>query len=143
MKQVAGARALGDRAYFDAHVQEVRHPAPVPGSTALPESRAKVLRDALAAASDDELFATYIGMLRNYEAYIDVDLAPRLAELSMSTFIVHGDADLAVPLAYGDLLHERIPNSEYRVIGGAGHGILGHGAAQEALRDWATAFAGQ
>jgi len=139
--QVQGARAVGDATYFRNSVDDIRDPPLPPGSEPPAGERAEALQAALRSANDEELFTTYIGMLRNYEAYIGVDLTERLAELTMPVFIVHGNEDLAVPLEYGELLNSRIAHSELRLIEGAGHGILAYPEAMDAMCAWVRTVA--
>lgn len=51
-------------------------------------------------------------------------------------FIVHGNADRTVPIAYGRDLAAGIAHAEFHEIEGAGHGITGHAEAQRLLREW-------
>lgn len=136
LEQVEGAREMGDRAYFESRKEIVRNPPLPPGSAAPPPERARRVREALARVDDDTLFLYYTGMLRNYAAYAGRDLTSRLGELSMPAFIVHGSADLAVPIEYAETLRAGIPHAEYHTIEGAGHGIMSNAEAQSLLRDW-------
>lgn len=137
---VAKARADGDRAAFAARKAGLRNPPPLVGPYATnPPSiqRDRVLREALATVSDDELFRLSTGELRNIEAYQGVDLTPQLAELTMPVFITHGTADSLVPFAWGEALHQGIAGSEFAVIPEADHAVLLYEAGRAALRDWA------
>jgi pimeloyl-ACP methyl ester carboxylesterase len=66
----------------------------------------------------------YAGETRNYSAYLGSDLSDRLSEITMSTFVIHGDADSVVPVAGAHRLHEGIANSELRILPGAQHGLM-------------------
>lgn len=136
LEQAEGAREMGDRAYFESRKEILRNPPLPPGSATPPPERAARVREALAAVDDDTLFTYYIGMLRNYEACAGRDFTSRLAELSMPTFIVHGTADLAVPIEYAEVLKAGIAHADYHAIEGAGHGIMGNAEAQKLLREW-------
>ncbi|MEA2428035.1 MAG: hypothetical protein QOF37_1663 [Thermoleophilaceae bacterium] len=49
------------------------------------------------------------------------DAYDRLPQIAAPTLVVHGDADLMVPPANGDLLARRIPDAELLVLPGAAH----------------------
>jgi pimeloyl-ACP methyl ester carboxylesterase len=142
---VARAAAEGEAVLFAERREKLRQsPAagalPPGASAAEAEQRRQKLTQALAAISDDDLLRYFTGELRNYGAYIDVDLAPRLGELHMPVCIIHGDADAVVPYAWGEELFARIPGAEFHQIPGGGHGILAWPAAAAALRVWALAL---
>ena len=63
---------------------------------------------------------------KTLQSYLDIgnSLESRLAELTMPTLIVHGDADSRIPLACGRQLQNSIPSSEMYIIPGAEHGLL-------------------
>lgn len=133
------AKRDGDRALFARRVAEFRAPPPAtPGA----EERARMVAVALAAVSDDDLFTYSLGMVRNLGAYEGIDFTDRLGELRMPTFIVHGNADRTVPIAYGKDLAAGIAQAEFHEIEGAGHGITGHPEAQRLLREWLVRTAG-
>ena len=66
------------------------------------------------------------GITQSIRAYLDIgdSIDSRLAELTMPTLIVHGDADTTIPVACGYRLHDGIPDSELHVIPGAQHGLM-------------------
>ncbi|MEX2229330.1 MAG: alpha/beta fold hydrolase [Dehalococcoidia bacterium] len=72
----------------------------------------------------------------NRGAYEGIDFTDRLGELQLPVFIVHGNADRTVPIAYGRDLAAGIAHAEFHEIEGAGHGITGHAEAQRLLREW-------
>ena len=76
------------------------------------------------ATSREDRIRWYAAETRNIAAYLGSDLSERLSELSMSTFIIHGDADSAVPVAGAHKLHEGIAGSELRILAGAEHGLM-------------------
>lgn len=49
------------------------------------------------------------------------DLTERLPEVSQPTLVVHGDADIAIPLERAQVMADRIPDAELVVVPGAGH----------------------
>lgn len=96
--------------------------------------RQKQTQAAVAKLSRDERVRFGMGELRNYSAYLDVDLRPRLKEIKAPTLVVHGDADTLVPPSSGKELAESISGAELALIPGAGHGITNWKGAQEATR---------
>ncbi|WP_097459974.1 alpha/beta fold hydrolase [Mangrovitalea sediminis] len=49
------------------------------------------------------------------------DITERLPEIDKPTLIVHGDADVAIPLERARVMEEKLPNAHLAVIPGAGH----------------------
>ena len=49
------------------------------------------------------------------------DTSDRLADLSLPTLVVHGDADRIVPTGNGRVLAEAIPGARLELLAGAGH----------------------
>ncbi|KEF31296.1 alpha/beta hydrolase fold protein [Marinobacter nitratireducens] len=49
------------------------------------------------------------------------DLTERLPEISQPTLVVHGDADIAIPLERAKAMADRIPDAELVVVPGGGH----------------------
>ena len=66
------------------------------------------------------------GIVMSIRAYLDIgeSIESRLAELTMPTMIVHGDADSTIPVECGRQLHQRIPHSELHVFPGGEHGLM-------------------
>ena len=66
------------------------------------------------------------GIIMSIRAYLDIgdSLESRLAELTMPTMIVHGDADTTIPVGCGQQLHQAIPHSEFHIFPGAQHGLM-------------------
>src|SRR5215211_3354392 len=52
---------------------------------------------------------------------LKTDLSDRLGELAAPTLLVHGDRDRVVPVEWARRAHERLPDSELRVLLGCGH----------------------
>jgi 3-oxoadipate enol-lactonase len=90
----------------------------------------------LAATTRTERIAWHAGELRNYSAYLDVDLHPRLSEIRCPTLVLHGDRDGLVPYAYGARLAAGIPGAELVTIVDADHGVMYFDGAAAALRAW-------
>ena len=52
---------------------------------------------------------------------LKTDLSGRLGEVAVPTLLVHGEHDRVVPVAWARRAHERLPDSELRVLRGCGH----------------------
>ena len=138
---VERAREHGDRAAYESRREEFREPPPpnaMPNDD--PEAAAGVarLREALAAASEQDLFRWSTGAIRNLDAAAGHDVTSRLGELHIPVCVIHGNADTVVPFEYGRLLARGIPHAEFHEIAGAGHGIVANTEAQAILRAWVS-----
>jgi pimeloyl-[acyl-carrier protein] methyl ester esterase len=51
----------------------------------------------------------------------DLDLREEVERIVQPTLIVHGERDLLTPLAAGEWLARRLPQSEFTVVGGSAH----------------------
>lgn len=49
------------------------------------------------------------------------DVTERLPDITQPTLIVHGDADIAIPLERAQMMMDKLPDAELKVILGAGH----------------------
>lgn len=72
------------------------------------------------------------------DACINHDTVDRLHEIGLPTLIVVGQQDIFTPLAFSELLHEKIPGSELFIIPGAGHAC--HWEALEEFNKRSTEF---
>jgi pimeloyl-ACP methyl ester carboxylesterase len=52
---------------------------------------------------------------------LSTDLSDCLGEVAAPTLLVHGDRDRVVPIEWARRAHERLPDSELRVLQGCGH----------------------
>ena len=52
---------------------------------------------------------------------LKTDLSDRLGKVAAPTLLVHGERDRVVPLEWARRAHERLPDSELRVLRGCGH----------------------
>jgi pimeloyl-ACP methyl ester carboxylesterase len=85
----------------------------------------------------EQRVAWYAGETRNYSAYLGVDLTPRLPDLRMPTFIIHGDADSVVPVAGAYVLKDHIHQADLSILRGAEHGLMaGNEEAPRAILDF-------
>ncbi len=65
--------------------------------------------------------ATSESAIRLIECTHAIDLRPQLAQIQIPTLIIHGDADVIVPLSNSEYMAAQIPNSHLHVVQGAGH----------------------
>lgn len=49
------------------------------------------------------------------------DLTERLPDITQPTLIIHGDADIAIPLERAQVMAEKLPNANLVIVPGAGH----------------------
>ena len=136
-------RSEGDRAVFDSLKDQLRNPPVV--ATAEPRTpdaeqrlqrRNEAVAKALGEVPEDELFRYWVGMIRNYDAFIGHDFTPRLSGLAMPVLVVHGTGDTVVPFELGNALYEATPHSELCALDGAGHGVFDYPEGRSALRTW-------
>ena len=64
---------------------------------------------------------TWAGMMRQEAATGGDGLLDRLVEVRAPTLVIHGDADVAVPLERGQALADGIPGARFVVLAGVGH----------------------
>lgn len=86
-----------------------------------------------AAVSRQEQIDRHAAELRTCGAYMDIDLAARLAEIRCPALLVHGETDTVVPASGSEALARHIPHAELVTIPNAGHMILDHIDAQDAV----------
>jgi len=88
---------------------------------------------AFASSSPDELKEEFRnGLLstapevvyQDFVACDEFDFTNGVQDIRVPTLIVSGDQDILTPVKYGECLHERIKNSRFHVIRGAGHFIM-------------------
>lgn len=127
------ARRHGDRAAFESRREEFR--TPPPGAAEVPEAEL-ALRRSLVTLSEGELLGYAAGTLRNMDALLNVDLAPRLSELAMPALVMHGALDTTVPVEYGRALGSSIVQAHYVELPDAGHAVLREASSQRLLRVW-------
>lgn len=79
---------------------------------------------------------TPVNILGTFQALTSRDdITERLPEIDKPTLIIHGDADVAIPLERAKVMAEKLPNAQLAVIEGAGHAAnLSHpGSVNEVL----------
>ncbi|MBT8064599.1 MAG: alpha/beta hydrolase, partial [Gammaproteobacteria bacterium] len=87
------------------------------------------------AAAGPDFFKAFVGLI---DAFRQLDLTPRLPEITCLTLVMVGEEDRLKPPRYSRLIADRIPNSELVVIPGAGHAVILEqpGAVNAALLDF-------
>jgi len=65
--------------------------------------------------------ATSASAIKLLECTHGIDLRPQLSQINTRTLILHGDADVLVPLSDSENMAAQIPNSHLHVFKGAGH----------------------
>lgn len=65
------------------------------------------------------------------------DISDKIASIRVPTLVIHGDADIAIPLAKAQAMKEAIPNAELKVIAG-GHSVnmTNPGPVNAAIKDF-------
>lgn len=107
-------------------------PDPDPSLRSFRENRQRVLSDLPGC----ELTRLAHGALLNMNAQRGVDLSDEVANIRCPVLIVHGDADTTVPIAFGRVLSNRLPQADFREIKGEGHGLIVKPRAQQVLVTW-------
>lgn len=65
--------------------------------------------------------STPAAAVRLYECLYDADLRPQIGQISQPSLIIHGEADLIVPVDAAQWLAGQLPNSQLLILPGAGH----------------------
>ena len=65
--------------------------------------------------------ASTASAVRLIECMYGLDLRPEVARITLPTLVIHGDADVLVPLADAEWLAAHMPRGQLRVVQGAGH----------------------
>jgi pimeloyl-ACP methyl ester carboxylesterase len=75
---------------------------------------------------------------RDFEACNSFDLMQDVSRISLPTLIVVGDSDAMTPLKYATYLHEKITDSDLRIIPQAGHAAMLEKPSEfnQAVIDW-------
>jgi pimeloyl-ACP methyl ester carboxylesterase len=97
----------------------------------------KQVQARISETTREQRVAWYAGETNNYSAYLGADLTPRLHDLHMPTFVIHGDADSIVPVSGAYALKDHIPQAELSILRGAEHGLMaGNEEAPRAILDF-------
>ncbi len=97
------------------------------------QARQLELNTRAAALPLDARIRHYAAELRNMAAYIDFDLKPYAAWISVPALVIHGANDRVVPLAQGEALARAIPGARLAVIPNVSHSPIIHSAAARQL----------
>jgi pimeloyl-ACP methyl ester carboxylesterase len=103
------------------------------------------LRELIRQLPAEERRQAFEGWDRTVRAYETVNLTPRLHQLTMPVYILHGRADEVVPAASAYKLSNDIPRSSARIMSGERHGLLARreSGAAEYILEWLLAQAEQ
>ena len=79
---------------------------------------------------------------RDFVMCNEFDMMEDVREIAIPTLIIVGNSDLMTPLKYSKYLHECIPNSNIRVIDGAGHSVMLEKPREfnSAILDWVASL---
>lgn len=61
---------------------------------------------------------------RDFKACDGFDIMDQVSEISLATLIVVGRQDIMTPIKYAQYLHDRIKNSDLRIVENAGHAVM-------------------
>jgi pimeloyl-ACP methyl ester carboxylesterase len=75
----------------------------------------RILELGMATPTPMETFGMQFGAVQSFDTY------DRLPQIKSPTLILHGNRDILVPVENAEILHERIPGSQVRIIEGTGH----------------------
>jgi pimeloyl-ACP methyl ester carboxylesterase len=84
-------------------------------SDAHPEVLQEIVQTAMSAPTPQFVLA------RQMAAIMASDCYPDLVSIHAPTLVIHGDADLLVPYANGQMLAARIPGAQLMMLPGCGH----------------------
>ena len=70
---------------------------------------------------DEVDFDAFIELLKSF---LELDITDELDKIRAPTLVIAGGEDRVKPPRYSRLIHERIPNSEFVIIEGAGHVVV-------------------
>jgi len=101
----------GLRAQYEATVSQfVEWCMPEPDNTAVHRWGKQILMRASQEAA-----------IRLYECMDGIDLRSQVSQITMPTLLIHGDADVILPLESSRWLAANLPNGRLEIIAGAGH----------------------
>jgi pimeloyl-ACP methyl ester carboxylesterase len=88
---------------------------------------------ALSAMSREDRISAYARELRTYAAYLDFDIAGRLAEITAPTLVLYGTADTIFPAVDWPALIQPMPDVRYVAFEGEEHGVATEPAALDEI----------
>ncbi len=68
-----------------------------------------------------EWFDAFIALCENF---LTLDITDKLSEIDIPTLVVSAEEDILKPPLYGQIIHNQIDNSVFKVIEGSGHGLF-------------------
>ena len=99
-------------------------PEPPRGADAPTYEATARLRELIKQLPAEERRQLFDGWDKTVRAYTSLDLTPRLHELQMRTYVLHGRDDEVVPASAAYKLANSIPNASARIIGAERHGLM-------------------
>lgn len=75
----------------------------------------------MALAAPEELARLQAAMALQFGAITSFTSYDRLGEIKAPTLVIHGDSDMLVPAANGEIIHGKIAGSSMHIIQGVGH----------------------
>ena len=61
---------------------------------------------------------------RDFELCNEFDVMDRVHNIAIPTLIIVGKDDIMTPIKYAQYLHDKIPNSDLRIVENAGHSVM-------------------
>lgn len=74
-----------------------------------------------------EWFDAFIALCENF---LTLDITDQLSQIDIPTLVVSAKEDILKPPLYGEIIHEQINNSKFKVIKDSGHGLFAEKTAQ-------------
>lgn len=99
-------------------------PDPPEGADAATYESTMRLRELIRQLPAEERRQAFEGWDKTVRAYEALDLTPRLYQLKMPVYVLHGRDDEVVPAASAYKLSNSIPNASARVMGAERHGLM-------------------
>jgi len=81
-------------------------------------------------------------IIRDFQACDVFNIMDRVSDIKIPTLIIVGRNDVMTPIKYSQYLHDNIPNSELRIIDGAGHAVMLEKSRlmNKAIENWANSL---
>lgn len=77
--------------------------------------------DQFAKIVTKEWLDAFIALSKNF---LTLDITNELSNIKVSTLVISGEEDILKPPYYGEIIKNEIPNSEFKVINNAAHGLF-------------------
>jgi 3-oxoadipate enol-lactonase len=69
----------------------------------------------------EEFFPAFANLC---DAFLDLAITARLAEIACPTLVICGERDLLKPAAYSEIIASRVPDSQLEIVPEAGHAVI-------------------